>query len=92
MEMPVARVVNASPGMEGKSLYLPNIGSGGNACIEKLWHPMLSAHRQSSPWRVMGSNCRPASSFDAVTCAFFVAATLLTQLGYTAVNIPGATC
>ena len=29
----VARVANASPGMEGKSLYLPNIGAGGIACV-----------------------------------------------------------
>ena len=41
-------------GMEGKSLYLPNIGPGGNACVKKLWHSMLPVHRRSSPWRVMG--------------------------------------
>ena len=29
-----------------------------------------------------GSKCRRASSVDAANCAFFVAATLLTQLGY----------
>ena len=60
----------------------------------------INDHHLGELW---GSKFKRISSFDAVNCAFFVAATLLTQLGYflhiskclhtyAETNIPGAPC
>ena len=75
-------MANAPSKIEGRSLYLSDVRSSRHACATGLWHGMLSVYRRSSPRRTMGSKFQRISSFDAANCAFFVAATLLTQLGY----------
>ena len=79
----MASVASAPSGMEGKSLYLSDVRSSRHAYVTGFSGMPCSQYIDDRHLgELWGSTFKRISSFDAANCAFFMAATLLTQLGY----------
>ena len=78
----VACVEDSSTGMEGKPLWLPNPGLSSQNALRDLGLPCSQYIDDRHLGELWGSVAKRSSRLDAANAAFFVAATILTQLGY----------